>query len=269
MTAFTSPGVLGAFTDASRRRNASSTRLASTGFVDLEQRGVRLWVDDVLLRCSGGDATCQVFRAPAVSFCCAFGAPVFVGVPGFETVFVSCSIANRVSVVPVRAFGSYVVAIGTALVSPTSIPRGVVVFSMGTACASSVNAFGFFSGHRTRDDKFKFGDRDPPFGDTPPAIVVGDAGYTGWYTRGTCFTRVEGETRVSGVGGKLARDDRGVSTSWTNTDASKISSSMSSSPNAMREEGVRPSANAPNTVQRHEARHRKHTSRAREGVTTR
>jgi hypothetical protein len=43
------------------------------------------------------------------------------------------------------------------------------------------------------------------FGDTPPAMVIGDAGYTGWYTRGVGLTFVAGLTRgISASDGSAA-----------------------------------------------------------------
>jgi hypothetical protein len=48
------------------------------------------------------------------------------------------------------------------------------------------------------------GDGDT-FGDTPPAMVIGDAGYTGWYTRGIGFSFVAGLTRgISASDGSAA-----------------------------------------------------------------
>ena len=44
------------------------------------------------------------------------------------------------------------------------------------------------------------------FGDTPPAMVIGDAGYTGWYTRGVGLTFVAGLTR--GISPRTARQPR-------------------------------------------------------------
>ena len=122
-----------------------------------------------ILFCVDGDETCQVFREVVI---------FPVGVIGFVSLFVSVSNPEAVVCVVQCVTFSVVLNDTVSLACIETKLDDSAVFSSGTTPSST------FSSPRKTFSLFPFpfpGDGET-FGDTPPAIVTEDAGYTGWYT---------------------------------------------------------------------------------------
>jgi hypothetical protein len=200
VAALASPGVRGAFAAASRRRLARNSRRISTGFVDRAGTRAR----------RAAAAAVSRGRLASVAFACVSGR-IQRARGGFSFVGAGDGDASIdaffVTGVPSSSSGVLRDADTPATASRALVSVDPVASSFASSSVSPEPPERVRAGSSPRNT-FVPGDfpgEGDTFGDTPPAMVIGDAGYTGWYTRGVGLTFVAGLTRgISASDGSAA-----------------------------------------------------------------